>query len=285
MRSSRWLSAPALLWFGAFLVGPLAVVFALSFARRATYGGVEWTFSAENYLRVFDSQIVAIVGRSLGLAVLTGLVCVLVGLLVAWAMVTASPRARRLWFALIAIPFMTNLVIRVYAVKAFVGLDGPVQSMLHLLGVEFDGFALTANPTLVAYGMLTSYLPFAVLPLYAAFERFDFALLEAARDLGANSWQQFRRIVMPLMAKPSLAAFGLVTIPCLGEFVIPDLLGGARTMLLGNLITEKFLKARDWPSGAALSMAVMMFFILLVLVARFSWARVSPTSAKTPGAR
>lgn len=279
MRPTRALAWPALAWFVAFLAGPLLLVFALSFARRGTYGGVEWIFSFENYLRLMEPAVAGVLARSLMLALATGVVCVGTGLLVAWAMATSSAGARRVWFALIAVPFMTNLVIRVYAVKSFVGFEGPLQGAVRLLGFEVDPFALTANPGLVAYGMLTSYLPFAILPLYAAFERFDFALLEAARDLGANSWQQLRRVVAPVMAKPAGAAFALVAIPCLGEFVIPDLLGGARTMLLGNLITEKFLKARDWPSGAALAISLLGLFALARLgwlISRRAWA-AAPT--------
>lgn len=270
LRTTRILAWPALGWFSVFLFAPVTLVVALSFARRGLYGGVEWEFTWMNYLRLMDPVIGMILLRSLVFAVAAGGLCALTGLMVAWAMAVGSPQRRGILFTLIAVPFLTNLVIRVYALKDFVGFRGPVQGLLGWFGVEVDPFFFTANPFLVAYGMFSTYLPFAILPLFAAFEKFDFSLIEAARDLGAGAWAQFRHVVLPVMAKPLGAAMALVAIPCLGEFIIPDLLGGARTMLLGNLITEKFLKARDWPAGSALAVGAMGLFFLGALAVRLS---------------
>lgn len=271
MKVSKALATPALIWLSFFILAPIFIIFLVSLAHRGTYGGIEWQWNFLNYLRAFSWDSLWILFESVKLALGTALVCSFVGLLAAWAMATANPSRRALLVSLIALPFLTNLIIRVYALKLFVGPDGPVQTTLNFLGVEFDPFLLTANPTLVWYGMVTSYLPFAILPLYGAFERFDFSLVEAAQDLGAGSGRIFWNVVLPAMARPMAGAFVLVLIPCLGEYVIPDLLGGAKTMLLGNLITEQFLKARDWPYGAAIAI-LMILLLFLVLLAQWWWS-------------
>lgn len=266
MKISRPLAFPALAWLSFFLLGPLLMVLALSFATRGVYGGVEWTLSFASYDRVFSFQTLQVLWRSLLLAFATATVCSGLGLLCAWFMATVSARWRLRLLGMIALPFLTNLVIRVYAIKHFVGVNGPLQFFLHWFEIPFDPFALTANAWLVWYGLISTYLPFAVLPLYGAFEKFDFQLVEAAKDLGAGPWSLLSRVIAPALKGPLAGSFFLVFIPCLGEYVIPDLLGGAKTMLWGNLITEQFLKARDWPLGAALAVTLLgSFGIVLVL--------------------
>lgn len=272
MKPARWLAGAPLLWLGFFILGPLLLVLTISFATRGTYGGLEWVLSFSSYERVFSSLTLRILGRSLFLAASTALVCCFVGLLCAWVIATAPLRWRMWLLGLIALPFLTNLVIRVYAIKYFVGPLGPLQFVLQSLGIPYDPFALTANSWLVWYGLLSTYLPFAVLPLYGAFEKFDFQMIEAAKDLGANSWSQLRRVVLPGLQGPLLGSFFLVFIPALGEYVIPDLLGGAKTVLWGNLITEQFLKARDWPMGASLAVTLVALFGLLFLL-RTWWVK------------
>lgn len=256
------LSAPALVWFLLFILSPVLLIAVISFASRGTYGGIEWRWGFGNYGRAFSVEAAWIVFDTLKMALGTAVVCLALGTLCAWAMVTSKPAKRQLLFGLIAIPFLTNLIIRVYALKSFVGGGGPLQATLTALSVPFDPFEMTTNPVLVFYGLVTSYLPFAILPLYGAFERFDFSLVEAAQDLGAGSLRILLQVILPNLRKALTSAFFLVFIPCLGEYVIPDLLGGAKTLLLGNLLTEQFLKSRDWPFGAAL--AVIMIAVLLV---------------------
>ncbi|MBX3033228.1 MAG: ABC transporter permease [Bdellovibrionaceae bacterium] len=268
MKSGVRLGGPALAWLCFFILAPLGLVLLISFAQRGIYGGIQWDFGAGNYSRLFSPETLLIVWDSLRLAFFTAVVCVFLGLLSAWAMATASEKRRPWLLGLIALPFLTNLIIRVYAVKSVVAANGPLPFLLTSLGIEFDPFALTANSWLVAYGMISSYLPFAVLPLYGAFEKFDFTLVEAAQDLGAGPWKIFGKVIVPALRGPILGAFLLVFIPCLGEYVIPDLLGGAKSMLLGNLITDQFLKARDWPFGAAVSVGMMGLLVLTGLLLR-----------------
>lgn len=262
------LAGPALLWFAFFVFLPLLLVFRLSLARRGTYGGTEWTWTADNYTRLLAPEIAWIVGQSVLLAAVTAFLCVGLGLLAAWAM-AAMPLSRRTrWLALIALPFLTNGLVRVLGVKSLLGMDGPVQSLLRLFSIPHDPFWLTANPFLVFYGMIAAYLPFAVLPLYGALEKFDFLLVEAAQDLGAGPFEILRGVLIPNLRSALGGAFALVFIPCLGEYVIPDLLGGAKTMLIGNLITEQFLRSRDWPFGAAVSMILILPLVALWLARR-----------------
>ena len=254
---------PPTLWFLFFVVAPLVIVFVISFLTRGLYGGIEWTFTFQNYLRAFNPVYLGILFKSFQLALMTALICLALAYPMAWTMATAAPRLRSLFFLLIAVPFMSNLIIRVYAIKLFVGADGPLQSTLSFWGFAYDSFALSQNHWLVMYGMVTTYLPFMVLPLYSAFEKLDFSLVESAQDLGANDWRVFSLILVPATRRAAFNGFILVFIPCMGEFVIPDLLGGAKNMLIGNLITEQFLKSRDWPFGSALS--ILLITILLAV--------------------
>lgn len=257
------LALPSLAWFALFIFIPLLLVLRLSLAERGTYGGIEWTWSAVNYARLFAPEMVWILAQSVILAGVTATACVILGVLAAWSMSAMPLRRRTRWLALIALPFLTNGLVRVLGVKSLLGMDGPVQVILRGLSIPHDPFWLTANPLLVFYGMIAAYLPFAVLPLYGALEKFDFMLVEAAQDLGAGPWRVLIDVLLPNL-RPALAgAFALVFIPCLGEYVIPDLLGGAKTMLLGNLITEQFLRARDWPFGAAVSMVLILPLVAL----------------------
>jgi len=162
---------------------------------------------------------------------------------------------------------LMNLIIRIYAIRFFVGFDGPLVQILQALSIPHDPYALSQNQFLVFYGMVSSYLPFMVFPLYGALEKFDFSLVEASYDLGGTPLQALWKILIPNTKTAIASGCLLVFVPTLGEFVIPDLLGGAKNMLAGNLITEQFLKARDWPFGSALS-------IVLILILTFTAWRI-----------
>jgi spermidine/putrescine transport system permease protein len=263
-RSLAWLGWIPVLWYLIFLIGPLILVGFTSFATRGTYGGIEWHWTTESFTRSFDPLYATILYRSIVLAFGTTVACALLGFPMALAMATASRRMRSVLVFLLAIPFLTNLVIRICALKVFTGFEGPLAHVLTELHVEFDPFSLSQNRPLVIFGMVSTYLPFMVFPLFAALEKFDFGLLEAAQDLGATFNESMRKVLLPIM-KPALVSGALlVFVPAMGEFLIPDLLGGAKTMLAGNLISEQFLKARDWPFGSALSFVVMIFLGLFI---------------------
>ena len=255
-------------WYLLFLLGPVLLVVATSFATRGLYGGITWSFGLENFRRALDPLYALVLFRSVWLALLTAVLCLVLGFPMALAMATSSSRARNVWVMLLAIPFLTNLVIRICALKALTAFDGPLTHLLSLLHITHDPFALSQNFPLVMFGMLSTYLPFMVFPLYGALERFDFSLIEAAQDLGARYTEVIYKVLLPNLRKPLVSGFLLVFIPALGEFVIPDLLGGAKTMLAGNLISEQFLKARDWPFGSALSVLLLLALTISILMIR-----------------
>ncbi len=263
-----WFGYPLLLWLMFFMAAPLFLVIALGFFSRGEYGGVEAQLTLENFHRLFDPVYFTIFVRSITLSLVTALICLALSYPMAWAMASASQKWRLYFTVGLAIPFMTNLIIRVYAIKLCVGMDGPLQSLLTWLHISFDPYQISQNQTLVFYGMITSYLPFMVFPIYAALEKFDFSLVEAAEDLGASQLKVLFSVILPNTRTAAVNSFTLVFVPCLGEFVIPDLLGGAKTMLAGNLITEQFLKARDWPFGAALSLGLMTVLLVLPYLLR-----------------
>ena len=159
---------------------------------------------------------------------------------------------------LVMLPFMSNFVVRAYAVKFLIGVEGPINRLLMDFGLIHMPLFLESPRLAIWFGMVTNYLPFMVLPLFVAFERYDLALIEAARDLGASWLQVCSRVLWPMTKKPVLSGLVLVFVPAVGEFVIPDLMGGGKTMYLGNLMTEQFLRVRDWPFGAAVCISLMV---------------------------
>lgn len=270
--SLNFLGLPPFLWFIFFLLLPLVLVVITSLMTRGTYGNLVWIFSGQSYTRVFDFRYLDILLKSLKLAVFTTLMCLGLGYPIAWAIATSSARWKNRFLILIAIPFFMNLVIRVFSLRLLFGFEGPVAKLLELLNITVDPYALSQNLVLVFYGMIVTYLPYMVFPLYAALEKFDFNMVEACIDLGGNSWNVFTKLLWPNTKAAVASGALLVFVPSLGEFVIPDLLGGAKNMLIGNLITEQFLKSRDWPFGAALSI-VLMLVLTGISYLIYSWGQ------------
>jgi spermidine/putrescine transport system permease protein len=262
----KWSGWIPLVWYFVFLVCPVLIVTVFSFLSRGTYGGIKWEWTFDNYLRIFQGVYLQIFFESLKLSALTTALCLLLGFPMAWVMATFESKFRQLALILIAIPFLTNLIGRVYALKLFAGYDGPLVATLGYLGFTVDPHSFTHNEFMVMYGMVANYLPFMVLPLFSGLEKFDFTLLEAAADLGASRWTIFTKIILPCSFTSILTGSVMVFVPCLGEFVIPDLLGGAKAMLIGNLITEQFLKSRDWPFGSAISVLLLLVLSVSAII-------------------
>jgi spermidine/putrescine transport system permease protein len=257
---------PALFWLFVFFAVPLVIVFVYSFLTRGTYGQVVWQFNPGNYLRVFDPLYLRIFLRSVYLALLTTLVSLLFGYPLGYFIARRGRRWRSILLLLLVIPFWTNFLVRTYAWRIILGSDGPINSVLLSLGLTAEPIQLLFTDMAVLIGMVYSFLPEMVLPIYAAVERLDFALVEAAHDLYASDVHAFRRVILPLTMPGVLAGSILVFIPALGAFVTPDLLGGAKTVMLGNLIQQQFLTARDWPFGSALSFVLMAAMLIGTLV-------------------
>jgi spermidine/putrescine transport system permease protein len=265
------LAAPLFLWMLGLLVAPLGIVLVYSFLRRGAYGVVVAEPGLENFTRLFDALYGHIYLQSLGLALTATCVCLAVGYPMAYVLARAPRRWAGPLLAMLMLPFLSNFVVRAYAIKVLLSTAGPVNAVI--VAVTGAPVMLTDTQVAVWLGMITSYLPFMVLPLYASLARFDFSLLEAAYDLGASDWTAFRRVLLPSTRAGVASGSVLVFVPTLGEFMIPDLLGGARTMLLGNLIAEQFLKARDWPFGAALVVTLVLALALGFALLRLSTPR------------
>lgn len=262
------LVSPLATWLVVFLCLPILLVFIYSFFQRGPYGNIIFEFSLLNYARLFDPLYLTIFLRSMTLSLFTTACCFCIGFPMAFAMATAKPAWRPWLFIALMIPFLTNFIVRVYAIRVLLSAEGPLNALLLSIGVLATPLSWNDSLVSVIIGMITNYLPFMVLPLYVTLEKFDYSLLEAAADLGASWLQMFRKIILPLSLPGILSGCFLVALPVLGEFIIPDLLGGAKTMLIGNLISDQFLKARDWPFGSALS----MLLIILVLLGVFAQA-------------
>jgi spermidine/putrescine transport system permease protein len=249
-----------------FFFVPLLLVFVISFATRGTYGGIEWVFTLENYGLLADSLYLQIYGRSLILAAATTAFCLMAGFPLAYYIARASVRWQGVWLLLIIIPFWTNFLVRTYAWMFILRTQGLMNTILLQLGVITSPIEILYSDMAVLIGLVYGYLPFMVLPLYAVLGRIDFTLVEAAWDLYASGWAVLWRVILPLAKPGVIAGCILVFIPTLGAFITPDLLGGARTMMVGNLIQHEYLVVRDWPLGSAFSFA-LMGMVLAAIVA------------------
>ncbi len=255
------LLTPVTIWLGLFFLVPLLLILAYSFGTSGVYGGITLGFNPGNYLKVFDPLYLEIIVRTLVIAALNTLLCLALGYPLAYFIVFKGRRWRNALILLVMVPFWTSLLIRAYAWVVILGGNGIANRTLQFLGITDAPLSLIFTPQAVLMGMVYSYLPFMILPLYAALEKFDTRLKEAAQDLGASRWHTLWRVTFPLSMPGVIAGSILVFIPSAGEFVIPDLLGGSRTVMTGNLIRTQFLQARDWAFGSALS--VMLAVLLL----------------------
>lgn len=267
-RYSAWLLAPGFVWTGLFFFLPLLLVFVISFAARGTYGGVVWRFALTNYLDLLHPLYFRIFGQSLLFAGATTLICLVMGFPLAYYMARTSPRWQGLWLFLVMIPFWTNFLVRTYAWMFILRAEGLLNQLFMQAGVIETPIEILYSNTAVLIGLVYGYLPFMVLPLYVAVERLDLPLVDAAWDLYATRWSIFWRVIVPLTKPGIIAGCLLVFIPSLGAFITPDLLGGARTMMVGNLIQHEYLVVRDWPLGSAISF-VLMLVVVGVMAAYF----------------
>ena len=246
-----------------FFLLPLVIVFAYSLLTRGDYGGVEQPWTLESYARILDPLYLAIFWRSLWIATVATAVCSLLGFPLALFVARAGKR-RNLYLQLVLLPFWTSFLVRTYAWLFILRDTGLVNTVLLRMHLIAGPLPLLYNDGAVLLGLVYNFLPFFVLPVYAALERLDPALAEAAADLGARPWPVLWRVIVPLSAPGIMAGAVLVFIPCLGAYLIPDLLGGGKTVMLGNLVQNQFTTARDWPFGAAASLVLMLLSALVL---------------------
>jgi spermidine/putrescine transport system permease protein len=241
---------------------PLLIVLLYSFMTRGAYGGVALPFSFESYRRVFDSLYLAIAWRSFWIAAVSAVACLILGFPLALYIARYS-RHKTLLLNLVMLPFWTSFLIRTYAWMFLLRDTGLINTLLQSLRLIEGPLPLLFNTPAVILGLIYGYLPFMVLPLYATIEKLDPAWLDAAADLGANPWVATLKIIVPLSRSGILAGILLVFIPCLGAYLTPDLMGGGKTVMLGNLVQNQFTASRDWPFGAAVSLVLLVIVLAL----------------------
>jgi spermidine/putrescine transport system permease protein len=259
------------------LMAPIALVFLVSFATRGAYGGFEWQFSVASYQQLlfqdgwtgeleFNPQYLMIIGRTLCLAALTTLICVLMSVPVAYYIAQQSPRTKTVLIYLVTLPFWVSMIVRVYAWITILGNDGVIELGFKNLGLVDDLDTLLFNDGAMLVGLVYSYIPLMILPVFASVEKLDGAYIEASHDLYGNAWVTLRRVILPLTWPGIVAGSILVFVPCLGAVLEPVLLGGGKNMMMGNLIQLQFGTARNWPLGSAIAiilLCLVMFFLVI----------------------
>lgn len=260
---------PGLFWLIFFFTIPLLIMLYVSFLTRDRGSIGIMPYTLEHYQRVFD-VFEPVLWRSLRIAFFTTFICLLFGYPLAFFISSRrSARARNLALFMVILPFWTNFLVRTYAWQLLLGTEGTVNGVLLNLGLINSPMQMLNTPFAVLVGLVYGFLPFMVLPIYASIERFDFRFVDAAHDLGANDWQAFWRIVFPLTLPGVIAGSILVFIPAVGSFVTPDLLGGTRGLMIGNLIQRQFRGTGNVPLGSSLSIVMMMIVMVALLLYLF----------------
>ncbi|KAB8197981.1 ABC transporter permease subunit [Nonomuraea phyllanthi] len=252
--------SPGVVYLTVLLLVPLALVLSNTVFRRGRFGGVVYEFTVENFERLADPLYLGVVANSVKIAAITTLIALLIGYPTAYLIAQLPGKWKTVALVAIVLPFWTNFIIRVYAWIILLSGPGLINSVL---GTKLE---LLYNQGTIVTGLLYSYLPLMVLPLYAAIERLDPQLREASANLGASAFTTFRKVTLPLTVPGVMTGCLFVFVPSFGNFVIPEILGGSKSIMVGNLIRDQFLKARDWPFGSTLALAIIAVLVLLLLV-------------------
>jgi spermidine/putrescine transport system permease protein len=264
---ARLLRLPADVVMALLFYLPLLIIFGYSFLTRGAYGGASLPFTAEGYARALDPLYLQIVLRSIWIAGTATAVCLVAAFPLAFY-IARFAKAKTLLINLVTLPFWTSFLIRTYAWMFLLRDTGLINILLQRIGIISKPLPLLFNDGAVILGLVYGYLPFMVLPIYATLEKLDPALLDAAEDLGATPWVAAWQVAVPL-ARPGIVAGSiLVFIPCLGAYLTPDLMGGGKTVMLGNLVQNQFTASRDWPFGAAISLLFMAVVFLVMRLLR-----------------
>jgi spermidine/putrescine transport system permease protein len=269
------LSTPTV-FLAFFFLGPLSIMLVYTFLTPGLYGGVEWVFSHLNYGRIlgwadtrydqFDPVYISIFLRSVGLAGTTVLTCLLICYPFAFWVARQPERWKNFFIFLITLPFFISLIVRLFAWVLILRPTGFLNQALLGMGIVDQPLEIIFTDMAVVIGMTYVFIPFMFLPLYSSIEKLDGNLIEASQDLGASALQTFARVVLPMTLPGIIGGSIIVFIPSLGNFIVPSLLGGARVVMIGNLIEQQFLSARNWPFGAALGMMVMAAVLVLLMI-------------------
>jgi spermidine/putrescine transport system permease protein len=263
--------APGLAYLAVFFLVPLVLVLTYTVFQRGRFGGIVYEPTLDNFVRALDPLYLGVLVNSVGIALLTTAIALLIGYPTAYVMAQLPRRWRTIALVLVVLPFWTNFLIRTYAWIILLNTEGPLNGALVGLGILQAPVQLLYTPGAVVVGLLYAYLPLMILPLYAAIERLDPELREAAANLGATPVRTFLTVTLPLTLPGALIGSIFVFVPSIGNFIVPELLGGGKLVMVGNLIRDQFLRARDWPFGSVLALSVLVLLLgLLFLQARVS---------------
>ncbi|WP_439241918.1 spermidine/putrescine ABC transporter permease PotB [Lonepinella sp. BR2474] len=253
-------------WLIFFVFAPNFLVFLVSFLSKDSSNFYALPFTFENYTRLFEPLYGTVVWNSLYMSGIATILCLVIGYPFAFIMTKIKEKYRPLLMFLLVLPFWTNSLIRIYGMKVFLGVKGILNSLLLSIGIISEPIRILNTEIAVIIGLVYLLLPFMILPLYSAIEKLDLRLLEAAKDLGANGFQRFVKIIIPLTMPGIVSGCLLVLLPAMGMFYVADLLGGAKVLLVGNVIKSEFLISRNWPFGSAISIGLTILMALLIFV-------------------
>jgi len=253
-------------WLVLFVFLPNLMIIGTSFLTRDNDSFVKMVFTLDNYARLLDPLYFQVLLHSLNMALIATVACLALGYPFAWFLVRLPRRVRPLLLFLLIVPFWTNSLIRIYGLKIFLSTKGYMNEFLLWLGIIDAPIRIMFTPAAVIIGLVYILLPFMVMPLYSSIEKLDKSLLEAAKDLGASRLQTFIHIIIPLTMPGIIAGCLLAMLPAMGLFYVSDLMGGAKNLLIGNVIKSQFLTIRDWPFGAATSITLTVVMGLMLLV-------------------
>jgi spermidine/putrescine transport system permease protein len=259
-------SAPSILWLGLFFLVPTLLVFILALRPANPFGGIGGGWTLENVRRLADPSYLAVARRTLEISLATTVLCLVLAVPVGYTLARVSLKWRNFFLMLVIIPFWTNFLVRIFAWKTLLHPDGPIKQALVFLGLVPAGASLLYTPGAVILVSVYTFLPFTILPIYAAAEKFDFRLMEAARDLGAKPFFAFRKVFLPGIRRGIVTAILFVFIPALGSYVIPDIVGGPGGEMIGNKIAQRVFVDRNLPLASALSV-VLILSVLAPLIA------------------
>ncbi|MDO4746050.1 MAG: ABC transporter permease [Bacillota bacterium] len=259
-------AGPVSIWMIIFVMLPLIYILVISFMTRNVYGGIEYTFTLENYKEMLQPLYLKVIWKSLKLAFLTTVVCLLVGYPLAYWIASKPSKTSAKLLMLVMIPYWTSSLVRLYSLNLLAMPNGFLNVFLMKLHIISEPLDLLYSDTMVMFGLITAMLPFSVLPLYSSIEKLDKSLIEASKDLGANSATTFRKVTIPQTMPGIVGCVLLVFIPSLGMYYVPEMLGGGKVMLVGTLVKNQFLVTKNWPFGASLAILLIMITLAMMWI-------------------
>ena len=249
-------AVPQALWLTLFFAAPLAIIIVYSFLKKGLYGGVEPEFSLDAYRALANPTLITVAWRTLWVSVAATLLTILIAIPCGFSIAKSRNQAMRLF--LVIVPFWTNFLVRIYAWVSILGNEGFLNQALRLIGFRPEGYQFLYNQGAVVLVLVYMYLPYAILPLFSTIDKFDFTLLEAARDLGATRMQSYIRVMLPNIRGGIITAVLFTFIPIFGAYAVPLLVGGKDSYMLGNVIADQVTKTRNWPLASSISMTVTL---------------------------